>query len=38
MPYVRGIMKDAARSNYKFSSLVLGIAKSMPFQQRRSES
>jgi hypothetical protein len=38
MPYVRGIMKDAARTNYKFSSLVLGIAKSLPFQQRRSES
>jgi hypothetical protein len=38
MPFVRGVMKDAARTNYKFSSLVLGIAKSMPFQQRRSES
>ena len=32
------IMKDAARTNYRFSSLVLGIAKSLPFQQRRSES
>jgi len=38
MPYVRALMKDAARSNYRFSSIVLGIAKSLPFQQRRSES
>jgi hypothetical protein len=36
MPFVRAIVKDAARSNYTFSSLVLGIVKSAPFQQRRS--
>jgi hypothetical protein len=38
MPYVRAIVKDAERSNYRFSSLVLGIVKSAPFQRRRSES
>ena len=38
MPFVRSILKDAAASNYRFSSLVLGIVKSAPFQMRRSES
>jgi hypothetical protein len=38
MPFVRAIVKDAARSGYRFSSLVLGIVKSAPFQSRRSES
>jgi mono/diheme cytochrome c family protein len=38
MPYVRAIVKDAQRTGYKFSSLVLGIVKSAPFQSRRSES
>ena len=38
MPYVRAILKDAARTDYRFSSLVLGIVKSAPFQRRRSES
>jgi len=35
MPTVRGIARDASRSDYKFSSLVLGIVKSTPFQMRR---
>jgi len=35
MPTVRGIARDASRSNYKFSSIVLGIVKSTPFQMRR---
>jgi len=34
MPYVRGILKEAARGDYRFSSLVLGIVKSVPFQMR----
>jgi hypothetical protein len=34
MPAVRGIVREAAKSNYRFSSLVLGIAKSQPFQMR----
>jgi hypothetical protein len=37
MPYVRGILKEAARTEYRFSSLVLGIVKSVPFQMRRAE-
>jgi mono/diheme cytochrome c family protein len=38
MPFVRAIVRDARRSGYTFSSLVLGIVKSPPFQTRRSES
>ncbi len=34
MPAVRAITRDAARNNYRFSSLVLGIVKSPPFQMR----
>ena len=32
MPLVRSIVRDAAASNYRFSSIVLGIVKSAPFQ------
>jgi len=32
MPLVRSIARDAAASNYKFTSIVLGIVKSDPFQ------
>ena len=35
MPTVRQIVRDAARNNYRFSSLVTGIVKSAPFQMRR---
>ncbi|HEV8414964.1 MAG TPA: DUF1592 domain-containing protein [Bryobacteraceae bacterium] len=35
MPTVRGIARDASRNDYKFSSIVLGIVKSTPFQMRR---
>jgi mono/diheme cytochrome c family protein len=38
MPYVRAILKESGRSDYRFSSLVLGIVKSVPFQMRRAES
>jgi hypothetical protein len=34
MPTVRGIVKDSASRNYRFSSLILGIVKSTPFQMR----
>lgn len=37
MPAVRKISKEAAANDYQFSSLVLGIAKSLPFENRRSE-
>jgi hypothetical protein len=37
-PAVRAIVRDAAPDNYRFSSLVLGIVKSAPFQMRRPQS
>ena len=36
-PAVRKIMRDAAANNYRWSSLVIGIVKSAPFQMRRSQ-
>ncbi len=35
MPTVRKIVRDTAPSKYSFSSLVLGVVKSTPFQMRR---
>jgi mono/diheme cytochrome c family protein len=32
MPLIRSIVHDAERNNYRFSSLVLGVVKSDPFQ------
>ncbi len=32
MPVVRGIVRDAARNNYKFSSILMGVINSAPFQ------
>jgi mono/diheme cytochrome c family protein len=37
MPVIRKIVRDAAKDNYRFSSIVVGIAKSAPFQMRRVE-
>jgi Protein of unknown function (DUF1592)/Protein of unknown function (DUF1588)/Protein of unknown function (DUF1587)/Protein of unknown function (DUF1585)/Protein of unknown function (DUF1595) len=34
MPAVRAIVREASAHNSRFSSLVLGIVKSMPFQMR----
>jgi hypothetical protein len=34
MPVVRGIVRDAAARDYRFTSLVLGIVHSTPFQMR----
>ena len=34
MPAVRAIVRDAARDDYRFSSIVLGIVNSTPFQMR----
>jgi hypothetical protein len=34
-PAVRGIVREAAKSNYTFSSLILGVVKSTPFQMRQ---
>ena len=36
MPVVRSIDREAARNDNRFSSLVLGIVKSTPFQMRRA--
>jgi hypothetical protein len=36
MPAVRRIVRDAAQHEYRFSSLMLGIATSVPFQMRAS--
>ena len=37
MPAVRTIVREAARDDYRFSSLIRGIATSAPFQMRRAE-
>ena len=37
-PAVRSITRSAASSDYRFSSLILGIVRSAPFRMRRSES
>jgi hypothetical protein len=38
MPLVRSIVHDSAASNYKFSSIVMGIVKSAPFQMNMKTS
>lgn len=38
MPVVRAIAREAARQNYSFSSIVLGIIRSQPFQMRMRNS
>ena len=38
MPAVRQIIREAAPHDYTWSSLVLGIVRSTPFQMRRAES
>jgi hypothetical protein len=35
MPAVRKIVRDSARDNYRFSSIVMGIVNSAPFQMRK---
>ena len=37
-PAVRKIVREASRNDYEFSSLILAIAESTPFQMRRSQS
>ena len=34
MPAVRAIVRDARRDGYRFSSIVMGIVRSVPFQMR----
>ncbi len=38
MPAVRKILREAKVRDYRWSSIILGIVKSIPFQMRRSES
>jgi hypothetical protein len=36
MPAVRKIVREAEAKDFRFSELVLGVAKSLPFQMRRA--
>jgi hypothetical protein len=36
MPAIRAIARNAARENYRFSTLVLGIVRSPAFQMKRA--
>ena len=38
MPVVRSIVRDAAQRDYRFSSIIIGIATSTPFQMRMNAS
>ena len=35
MPVIRSIVRDADKNHDKFSSIVMGVVKSPPFQMRR---
>ena len=35
-PAIRGILREAAANDYRWSSLISGVVKSTPFQMRRS--
>jgi len=37
-PAIRAIVKESARSNYTFASLVQGVVKSVPFQMREAQA
>ena len=37
MPTVRAIVRDAAKDNYRFSTIVMGIVRSAPFQMQKAE-
>jgi len=37
MPAIRKIVRDASKDNYRFSSIVMGIVKSAPFQMSKVE-
>ncbi|MEO8098989.1 MAG: DUF1592 domain-containing protein [Acidobacteriota bacterium] len=38
MPVVRDVARQAAKQNYRFSAVVLGIVKSTPFQMRKVQA
>ena len=35
-PLIRAVTRDSAKDNYRFSSIVLAIVRSAPFQMRRA--
>jgi hypothetical protein len=37
MPAVRKIVQNSKTNNYKFSSMVLGVVKSTPFQMKEAK-
>jgi hypothetical protein len=37
MPAVRKVVQDARASNYRFSSIVLGVTRSVPFQMKETK-
>jgi hypothetical protein len=37
-PAIRGIVRDAGKNNYQFSSIVLGVVNSMPFRMRQTDA
>ena len=37
-PAVRKIVRDSASSNYRWSSIILGVVNSTPFRMRKSGS
>jgi hypothetical protein len=37
MPAARAIVRDAAKNDFRFSSFVLGVVKSVPFQMRKAD-
>jgi mono/diheme cytochrome c family protein len=38
MPAARAIERDAAKRDYRFSSFILGVVKSVPFQMRQADA
>jgi hypothetical protein len=38
MPVIRGIASGSAAQNYRFSAVVLGIVKSVPFQMKTAQN
>ena len=38
LPAIRKVTRDAASTDYRWSSIIVGIVKSTPFRMRRSES
>jgi len=36
MPTVRSIVRESGRNDYRFSSIIMGVVKSAPFQMKRA--